>query len=228
MEQQAEPVWHAAMWYIALGRPPALLDDFLSCFPSHHRPSLSEIQELAGKCRLHTTDHGNVLLVRQPTPQPVTDSQRPVGHAACMLDDEPVRIYVPLLTRPWVMQACHSTASCHLGTTRTLQMLGRFYWWIGMIIHTRWRLRLCQKRQARKTSRLTVRWPVISIPLPKGPGIAVRIDYFGPLLVRPRGNTYILLFTGRVSRRADTYAITAAEFTAEGTANILINRYIPL
>ena len=126
-EQQAEPACHAAMRYIALGRPPALPDDFLSCFPSHQRPSFSEIQELAGKGRLHTTDDGTVLLVRQPTPQPPSDSQRPVGRAACLLNDEPIRIYVPLLMRPWVMQACHSTASCHLGTTRTLRMLERFY-----------------------------------------------------------------------------------------------------
>ena len=52
-----------------------------------------------------------------------------------------------------------------------------------------------------------------------------RID---PLPVTPRGNTCILLFTGSFSRRADMFAVTAAEFTAEGTANILINRYIPL
>ena len=63
-----------------------------------------------------------------------------------------------------------------------------------------------------------VRWPVISIPLPEGPGIAVSVNYFDPLPVAPRGNTYILLFTDRVSGRSDMYAVTAAEFTAEGTA----------
>ena len=66
------------------------------------------------------------------------------------------------------------------------------------------------------------------MPLTEGPGIAVSVDYFDPLPVTPQGNTYILLFTDRFSRRADMYAVTAAEFTAEGTANILINRYIPL
>ena len=97
-----------------------------------------------------------------------------------------------------------------------------------MSIYTRWWLRHCLKCQARKTSRLTVRRPVISMPLPEGPGIAVRVDYFAPFPVTPRSNTYILLFTDRFSRRADMYAVTAAESTAEGTANILINRYIPL
>ena len=79
------------MRYIALGRPPALLDGFVSCFPSHQRPSISEIQELAGKGLLRTTDDGTVLLVRQPTPQPPPDSQRPVGRVACLLNDEPIR-----------------------------------------------------------------------------------------------------------------------------------------
>ena len=66
------------------------------------------------------------------------------------------------------------------------------------------------------------------MPLPEGPGIAVSVDYFGPLAVTPRGNTYILLITDRFSRRAHMFAVTAAEFTAEGTPNILVNQCIPL
>ena len=66
------------------------------------------------------------------------------------------------------------------------------------------------------------------MPLPKGPGIAISVDYFGPLPVTPRGNTYILLITDRFRLRADKFAVTAAEFTAEGPADILVNQYIPL
>ena len=69
----------------------------------------------------------------------------------------------------------------------------------------------------------------LDVPAPKGPALpSASVDYFGPLPVTPRVNTYILLFTDRFSRRADMFAVTAAEFTAEGTANTLINRYIPL
>ena len=46
--------------------------------------------------------------------------------------------------------------------------------------------------------------------------------------VTPRGNSYGLLFTLRFSRRADIYAVSTAEITAEGTADILVNKYIPL
>ena len=97
-----------------------------------------------------------------------------------------------------------------------------------MNVCTSWWLRHCLKNQARKTPRLNFRWPIISMPLPKGPGVAVSVDYFVPLPVTPRGNTYILLFTDRVSRRVDMLPVTAAEFTAEGTANILVSQYIPL
>ena len=68
---------------------------------------------------------------------------------------------------------------------------------------TRWWLRHCLKCQARKTPRLTVRWPIISMPLPEGLGVAISVDYFGPVPVTPRGNTYILM-------------------------NLLVNKYIPL
>ena len=74
---------------------------------------------LAGKDLLHTTDDGIVLHVRKLNPPLRHDSQRPVASAAFLCNNDPIRIYVPLLMRPWVMEACHSTASCHLGTTRT-------------------------------------------------------------------------------------------------------------
>ena len=66
------------------------------------------------------------------------------------------------------------------------------------------------------------------MPLPEGPGIVISVNYLGPLPVTPRGNTYILFITDRFSGRADVFAVTAAEFTAGGTANTLGNQYIPL
>ena len=96
-------------------------------------------------------------------------------------------------------------------------------WWLR-----RWWLRRCLKCQARKTSRQTIRWPTLSFSLPNGPGILVSVDYFGSLPIAPRGNACILLFTDRFSRRADMYATTDADFTASGTADILVDRFIPL
>ena len=127
-EQRAEPTCHATIRYISIGRPSALPPDFLECYPSSRRPSLSDIQKLANKGRLHTTDDDIVLLVRNPTLPPTrSDKPNSVGRVACLPNDEPVRIYVPLLMRPSIMQACHPTTSCHLGTTRTLRTLEHFY-----------------------------------------------------------------------------------------------------
>ena len=110
----------------------------------------------------------------------------------------------------------------HTQNAGTLLLVGR-YGSLHKVVGRR-----CLKCQARKTSRLTVRWPTLTIQLPNGPGISVSVDYFGPLPITARGNSYILLFTDRFSRRADMFAVTAAEYTAEGTANILVNRFIPL
>ena len=93
-------------------------------------------------------------------------------------------------------------------------------------MYTCWSFHHCLQCQARKTPRSTVRWAVISIPLRPGLGSAVSVNHFGPMPLTPGGNTCIFLFTDRFSRRADMFAFTAAEFTAEGMANILINRYI--
>ena len=159
--------------------------------------------------------------INVPTPQTPARPRRPPFN-------DSTRMYVPLLARPWIMHACRPDASCQLGVTRILKMLERFYWWVGMEACTKWWVRRCLKCQARKTSRQTVRWPVLPIPLPNSPGVAVSVNYFGPLPITARGNSYILLFTDRFSRRADMFAVTTAKFTAESTANILVNRFIPL
>ncbi|CAB1111666.1 unnamed protein product [Ectocarpus sp. CCAP 1310/34] len=60
----------------------------------------------------------------------------------------------------------------------------------------------------------------------KGPGTVVGVDFFRPLPVTAKGNSYISLFTDRFGRRADMFAVTAAEFTARGTAHIFVNQYM--
>ena len=225
--QREDPLCDATRRYLQLGCPQHRLTSLCDHISSHRRPASTDILDLAAKGRLIQGDHGTTLLVRNPAtvaPSPVDTPTRP-GRSPF---NDPVRIYVPLLARPWIMHACHADASCHLGVTRTLKMLERFFWWVGMEVCTKWWARRCLKCQARKASRQTVRWPVLPIPLPNSPGVAVNVDYFGPLPITARGNSYILLFTDRFSRRADMFAVTTAEFTAEGTANILVNRFIPL
>lgn len=113
------------MRYIAFGQPEAWPIDVLLCFPFHQRPPFSEVRELANnsKGRLHTTHAGILLLVRQ-LPRPDTPTtQRPVGCTYRVLNDDHIQISVPLLMRVLVMQACHSTACCHLEAAHTLRMI---------------------------------------------------------------------------------------------------------
>ena len=225
--QREDPLCDATRRYIQLGCPPHSLTSLCDLIPSHQRPDPADILDLAAKGRLIQGDHDTILLVRNhiavaPNPDgpPARARRPPFNDSVC--------IYVPLLARPWIMYACHADASCHFGVMCTLKMRERFYWWVGMEAWTKWWVRRCLKCQARKTSRQTVRWPVLPIPLLNIPGVAVSVDYFGPLPITARENSYILLFTDRLSRRADMFAVTTAEFTAEGTANILVNRFIPL
>ena len=66
--------------------------------------------------------------------------------------------------------------------------------------------------QGQKTPRLTVHWPVISIPLPRKPGISGQRGLFcTPLPVTPRGNTSILLFGDGFSRCTDVAGVTTSK-----------------
>ena len=64
-------------------------------------------------------------------------------------------------------------------------------------------------------SRLAVVWPIVPIPLPKGPGIAISIAHFIPPPVTPLGNNFISLVPDRFSRHAEILAVTVAYFTTE-------------
>ena len=97
--QRADPLCDATRHYIKLGYPnppPFSLCDHL---PSHTRPEISNIVDLATKGRLLQGDDDTTLLVRKP----ITAVSTPDGHNGRRIQHpfyDPIRIYVPLLARP--------------------------------------------------------------------------------------------------------------------------------
>jgi len=161
----------------------------LSYSISQTAPSVSGCCSLADKGRLRRDNDRTLPLARKSTPTSVDGLVTSSGRAAHLVNGESsTQIYVPLLMRPWIMQACHATISCHLGVARTLSMLDLFYGRIGMSVSTRCWLRHYLKCQARKCCRQRARWSILSLPLPSDPGIAISVDYFGPLPVAPKGD----------------------------------------
>ena len=125
--QREDPLCDATRRCIQLGCPQPLLTSLYDHIPSHQRPDPADILDLAAKGRLIQGDHDTILLVRGPA----AVASRPDGPPARLRRppfNHPVRIFVPLLARPWIMHVCHADASCHLGVTRTLKMRERFYW----------------------------------------------------------------------------------------------------
>ena len=127
--QRADPLRAATRRYIQLGCPDPPSRSLCDNLASHTRPEIADITDLAAKGRLLEGDDDTILQFRKP----ITTDSTPNGHNSRRNRppfDDPVRIYLPLLGRPWIMHACHAEASCHLGVTRTLKMLERFYWWV--------------------------------------------------------------------------------------------------
>ena len=162
--QREDPLCDATRRYIQLGCPQPLPTSLCDNIPSHQRPDSANILDLVAEGRLIQGDHDIILLVRDPAAVASRPDGLPTRLRRPPFKDS-FRIYVPLLARPWIMHACHADASCNLGATRTLKMLERFYWWVGMEVCTKWWVRRCLKCQARKTSRQTVRWTIPPHPL---------------------------------------------------------------
>ena len=87
----------------------------------------------------------------------------------------------PRPEKPMVCRRRHLLRYYHLGTTRTLRMHAGAFLLVDWheCVHPVVASPHCLKCQARKTPRLTSRWPIITMPLPEGPGVAVSVDYFG-------------------------------------------------
>ena len=84
---------------------------------SHKRPDPADILYLASKGRL-AHDNDTLLFLRNSAAS---------SHPGRPSFDDPVHVYVPLLARPQILHYCHADTSCHLGVTRTLEMLQRFF-----------------------------------------------------------------------------------------------------
>ena len=103
-----------------------MLRETVDSFGVRVTPTRDQVLEFASKVALAhvTTDDGDTvpLFVRKPT----HGGDRPTGRVASLLNYEPIRIFVPSLFRPLVLQHCHASVSCHLGASPTLRMLERF------------------------------------------------------------------------------------------------------
>ena len=142
--QRADPLCDATRRYIQLGRPDPPPRSLCEHLTSHKRPETADITDLAAKGRLLGGDDDTAQLVRKS----ITTDSTPDGHnnnRRRRLFDDPVRIYVPLLAKPWTMHAYHAEAPCHLGVTKKLKILERFYWWVGTEVCTKWWVRRCLK-----------------------------------------------------------------------------------
>lgn len=173
---------------------------------------VKEVKRLVSQGEIMELPSSEKLLVRRLSRAPENRPDRNPGQYERLLRDEPVRTYVPLLLRPWVMDCAHKEA-VHLGEKVTLGLLQRYYWWVGMAESVKWWIRRCYTCQARKSTRNTVRWPLISLPLPSRPGQIISFDLLGPLPVTVKGNEYVFLVVDLFSRHAEAYAITKGEKT---------------
>ena len=104
---------------------------------SDPRVGVLEVKRLVSQGKLLELPNSQKLLVRRPSRAPTDRPDRNPGRYERLLGDEPVRTYVPLLLRPWVMDCAHKEA-VHLGERVTLGLLPRFYWWIGMAEIVKW------------------------------------------------------------------------------------------
>ena len=86
--------------------------------------------------------NSQTLLGKRLSIEPAHRDDRNPWRFERFLGEEPVRSYMPLLLRPWVMDCTHKE-SVHLGKNVTLAMLQRYYWCIGIADGVTWWIKRC-------------------------------------------------------------------------------------
>ena len=104
-EQLQEPVCKSAMTLLQEGLGGASPHDIVLQFPLHVRPTVQQVLELAAKTKLFATEGNFPLLVKRNT------SSAELSQSGGRVP----QIYVPMLTRPWVLRGCHADSVCHFG-----------------------------------------------------------------------------------------------------------------
>ena len=127
-EQLQEPVCKSAITLLQQNLSGASPQDIIIQFPIRVLPTVQQVLELAAKTKLFTTEGNFPLLVKRNA------SSAELSHLGGRVPE----IYVPMLMTPCVLRGCHADSVCHFGVTRTLQMLQRFYWWVGFDQSVRW------------------------------------------------------------------------------------------
>ena len=89
---------------------------------SDPRVDIREVKRFVLQGKIMELTNTEKLLVRRPSRAPPDRPGRNPGRHERLLGDEPVRTYVPLLLRPWVMDCAHKEA-VHLGEKVTLGLL---------------------------------------------------------------------------------------------------------
>ena len=195
--------------------------------PENENVDLDEWKRLVAQGTLLVLPNSKHLLVKKESRAPAENPNRNPGQFERLVGEEPVRTYVPMMLRPWVMDCAHKEA-VHLGEKVTLNILQRVYWWIGMAESVRWWIRRCYYCQFRKVPRHIKSWPLVSLPLPSRPGQMVSFDYLGPLPKTTKDNEDVFLVVDLFSRYAEGYPLTKAQKNAKGFVSIMVNDYICL
>lgn len=79
----------------------------------------------------------------------------------------------------------------------------------------RWWIRRCYACRASESTRQTVRWPLMLLPLPSRPGQMLSFDPLGMLPTTAMGTKNVFLVVDSFGRHASAYAIKKGENNTE-------------
>lgn len=127
-EQMVEPASRAAIACLTRNFPLPFPTSLLQPIGSFPAPSVDDVLGFLRNGMRFTNDDDVALQVRNPSTGSASRPGKPGGRFARLLGEDPTCVYVPVLTRPWMLDACHAETSCHLGVARTLWTLEHYCW----------------------------------------------------------------------------------------------------
>ena len=127
--------------------------------------------------------------------------------------------------RGCIIGACHTTVG-HLGTSKTLEYIRRWFWWPKITVDVEDFCKSCGQCQVAKSSKQRPPGWVHTMPIPGRPWESVGMDFSGPY-PKVKGYDYILLVICRMTGMVHIIP-TRTDVTAKQVAELYVREIIRL
>ena len=169
---------------------------------------------------LHTIKQGYSKDTWFTDPQCTHERQNLVNKNGLWYQQQAIVVPKYLRLRTWIMQEFHdSPYAGHMGVSKTLQLIKRYYWWPRMKQDVAKYIKHCPSCQRCKSTNDKSSGLLKPLPIPTTPWTSISVDFITDLPETNKGYNSIMVVVDRLTKMTH-FVPTTKDVTTEGVAHL--------